>query len=684
MVDNNTDKALCYWFDSYALEIETRTLFRERAVIQTPDKTILLLHALLQRPGQVLAKDELIATIWPNQDVSDWSLSRLVSDTRQLLGENARDQGLIQTIRGRGFRLNPDIEVRLDEPPNLVIRDLRRGRRRWLPALIAALLIALTGTSWWLLHDKQRFPVDAGQLTIVLPVSIETGDDQDSWVAYGVMTVLTGQLQRFPELNVADVESSLRSLDQIGYEPSRDANDLYSSVCEPLGCEHVISTRLVLNDSGIPELVYRIQSGDRRSPEYGFANEDILQASNAMFDHLIQQLMPPQPERVVVDGMYTDNAQANQNFALGASSVLRGDYDSAENYLQMALELKPDFFWARAYMLDALVRKGEAEQAELLMRELSASTDDLRAALFLAKVRSNLDYRLGELQSSIAEGDAMLALARELGDGQAEGLALMNNGATWQALGEYEKAEENLLLALQVFRDNRLRLREAQTLFNLGNVHYSLRANDEAIQYYSKAADMFRRQGAIQYLSFVRFALAGVKMTLGRLDQAEIELREVGKLYDQLGDAEGVLLVQSELGHIELMRGNLGVAEQLLLSAFETAGDTYTYVRSWASGLLTVCYLNMGLADRAGLFIDERERFDWFDARIPMVFVAASHAHLKGDFGNALQLALQAKARVGAEWTPEHEEWLTAFRRASESGRPVITDYYALQADTTR
>ena len=125
-------------------------------------------------------------------------------------------------------------------------------------------------------------------------------------------------------------------------------------------------------------------------------------------------------------------------------------------------------------------------------------------------------------------------------------------------------------------------------------------------------------------------------------------------------------------------------AKQVRLVAFEHAGDTYTYVRSWTSGLLSVCYLNMGEADRVRLFVEEREEYDWFDTRIPMVFIAASYAHLKGDYGAALQLALDAKARVGAEWSGKHEEWLAAFRTASTTGRPTITDYYTLQASGAR
>jgi len=48
----------------------------------------------------------LLATLWPDTVVSDGSISRLVSDTRSLFKVHNYEGGVIQTLHGRGYKLN--------------------------------------------------------------------------------------------------------------------------------------------------------------------------------------------------------------------------------------------------------------------------------------------------------------------------------------------------------------------------------------------------------------------------------------------------------------------------------------------------------------------------------------------------------------------------------------------------
>ena len=682
MTDTIRQPRPCYSFDKYTLDCEARTLLRDRTVIQTTDKMILLLQALLEKPGYVAGKYDLLEMLWPNQEVSEWSLSRLVSDTRQALGEDARDQPLIQTVRGQGFRLNPEVEVSVVEAPGMFQSiDSQPGRYR---AAAAITVLALVITGYWIAHNRfgrSELPsLGNERRLVVLPVVVSTGDDQDSWAEYGVMTMLAGQLERFPELQVADVESTVLALDQIQFDRS-NREDLFREVCTPLGCRQLIATELALSEHGVPQLTYTLHTVDGHSPARNFENQDVLQASNAVFEDLLSTLLPPEPERVNVEGMYTEDGKANQNFALGASSVLRGDSQSATRYLSMALEQKPDYFWAKAYMADALTRIEDFEGAEKIINELSSLATDQRHQLHLAKLSSNVSYNRGNLKQAMVEVAEMLSLAIELNDKESEGHALMGMGTASQALGDNLQAIDYLTKALAVFREHEFELYEGKATFNLGNAHYVLNDYDQAEQYYVAAADMFRRQGSRELLSYARYALAAMRMTQGRLDLAESEFRELEQEYREIGEIEGLLLVRGELGTVELRRGNFQEAEALLLEAYDGAGDTYSYVRSWMSGLLAICYLNMGQPDMARPLVAERERFDWFEPRAPMVFIAASLAHADGDYAGAVNLAQLAQDRVGAQWTDRHTEWLQAFREAERNSRPAITDYYHLDSE---
>ncbi len=680
MVDAIDDQKPSYRFGRYLLSAERRSLYRDDEPLEASEKAIQLLLELLRHPGQVVGKYDLIDRLWPEQDVSEWSLSRLVSDTRHLLGESAEDNGLIQTVRGKGFRLDPGVPVTIVEASAAAAPAVVKKtpvRQRLLTAMAAIVGLALVG---WLLTDRTDDGMGHLQL-LVLPVDVRTGDDQDSWVEFGVMTVLTAQLQQFPELQVAEVEATLRALDQIGYQPGADDENPFEQVCQPLGCDKLVAVELSLNDKGIPELRYRIHDKSKQSRSYGFASEDVLQASNTLFDHLLQKLLPPQPERLALDSMYTDDLRANRNFALGAASVIEGDYQSAEKYLQMALEQKPDYFWARAYMSDTYARVGKYEQAELLLEDLSASATDRRQLLHIEKVRSNISNDRGDLAQSLEQARTMLDLAVELGDRQAEGLAHMNMGATLQYMGDNIRAQESLNRALKIFREHGYKLREAQTTFNLGNVSYALSNLAAADEHYQAAARMFRKLGATQYLAYVRYALSALKMSQGRLDQAEKDFLKLQAYNREINNVEGELLVACELGTIEMMRGNPEKAEPLLLDAYERAGETHTYAKSWASGLLVINHLNLGRPAMAKPYLDEREKFGWFDSRTPMVFVAASYAHATGDYAGAVQIARDMKSRIGEQWDEQHDEWLRAFQKSADDGRPGITDYYRLSSE---
>jgi len=66
-------------------------------------KMLQLLSILIKQRPNVVSKESLMSALWPDAVVSDWSLARLVSDTRKLIEDDGRQQSIIKTIRGKGF-----------------------------------------------------------------------------------------------------------------------------------------------------------------------------------------------------------------------------------------------------------------------------------------------------------------------------------------------------------------------------------------------------------------------------------------------------------------------------------------------------------------------------------------------------------------------------------------------------
>lgn len=64
-----------------------------------------LIRHLVENPGRVVSRDELIQSIWGGRIVSDSAISARISAARAAIGDDGARQGVIATVPRRGFRL---------------------------------------------------------------------------------------------------------------------------------------------------------------------------------------------------------------------------------------------------------------------------------------------------------------------------------------------------------------------------------------------------------------------------------------------------------------------------------------------------------------------------------------------------------------------------------------------------
>ncbi|HET9427382.1 MAG TPA: winged helix-turn-helix domain-containing protein [Allosphingosinicella sp.] len=89
-------------------------------------KPMELLHELLLHAGKVVSKDELLDRIWPNVIVVEASLPTAVRKLRLALADDQRDQPIVETVSGIGYRIAVAVDVveRVPEVPAAVRRGL--------------------------------------------------------------------------------------------------------------------------------------------------------------------------------------------------------------------------------------------------------------------------------------------------------------------------------------------------------------------------------------------------------------------------------------------------------------------------------------------------------------------------------------------------------------------------------
>jgi TolB-like protein/DNA-binding winged helix-turn-helix (wHTH) protein/Tfp pilus assembly protein PilF len=222
-----TEKSRYFEFGPFRLDRQSRVLLRNGTIVPLTPKVFDTLAALVERPGEVITKEDLLRAVWPDSFVEESNLAQNVSVLRKALG----DAAYIETAPKRGYRFaspfQTDLPAEAPEParePTALPPPEPQHSRLWaLPA--AALLLLLPGA--FLLRNYFRPPVI--QSLAVLPLKNLSGDPAQDHFAEGITELLTEQLSKRLPLRIvsrtsaARYRDSQRPLRSIGAELGVDA-----------------------------------------------------------------------------------------------------------------------------------------------------------------------------------------------------------------------------------------------------------------------------------------------------------------------------------------------------------------------------------------------------------------------------------------------------------------------------
>ena len=91
-------------FGPFTFDPANGLLRRAEAEVPLPPRVLGVLAYLVARPGQVVARQDLIDAIWKDAFVTDTSLAEAISSLRQALGDDPQQPVFIQTLHRRGYR----------------------------------------------------------------------------------------------------------------------------------------------------------------------------------------------------------------------------------------------------------------------------------------------------------------------------------------------------------------------------------------------------------------------------------------------------------------------------------------------------------------------------------------------------------------------------------------------------
>src|SRR5690348_3798881 len=93
-------------FGVFEVDLRAGELRRNGSRVKLQDQPLQILTLLLERPGEVVSRDELRTRLWPADTFVDFdhSLNAAVRRLRDALGDSAENPTFVETVARRGYR----------------------------------------------------------------------------------------------------------------------------------------------------------------------------------------------------------------------------------------------------------------------------------------------------------------------------------------------------------------------------------------------------------------------------------------------------------------------------------------------------------------------------------------------------------------------------------------------------
>jgi DNA-binding winged helix-turn-helix (wHTH) protein/tetratricopeptide (TPR) repeat protein/class 3 adenylate cyclase len=103
--------SVIYTFEDYTLNAQQYELRRAGTLVPIRLKALEVLLYLVRHRDRVVGKEELLDHIWDGRIIGPSTLDSCLMEVRQAVGDDGRAQRVIRTLRGRGYRFMPVVEV---------------------------------------------------------------------------------------------------------------------------------------------------------------------------------------------------------------------------------------------------------------------------------------------------------------------------------------------------------------------------------------------------------------------------------------------------------------------------------------------------------------------------------------------------------------------------------------------
>ena len=441
-------------FDGWVLRTDTGELARGGKVVRLQDQPLQVLLALLERPGAMVAREQLIARLWPKGVVDyETGLNTVVRKLRVALGDDAGEPRYIETIPRRGYRFIGRVEASESEPapPAIAMPEPEpvspapvtapRPPRRWMLVglLAATALVALFLGARALWRGEARVV----ESVAVLPFKPLSAEAANPALELGMADTLITQLSRIPGLRVSPLTAA-RSFDA----PDRDP----LAAGRALGVEAVLEGSLQVDRQRLRVSARLLRVSDGRalwSDDFDEPMENLFALQDTVARQVVAalslRLSPEQSQRVTRPA--TRSMAAYQHYVSGLYLWQRRMPSAAEQF-EAALQEDPQYAEAWSGLAGALAAQGVygyAPPQSVFPRAKQAALQAMALQPELASAHAALAHVLVQYERRYWEGEQEYLRALRLDPADAN--TWMRLALVRAMLGRLEEAQRDMARA---------------------------------------------------------------------------------------------------------------------------------------------------------------------------------------------------------------------------------------------
>ncbi|MBZ5704759.1 MAG: winged helix-turn-helix domain-containing protein [Acidobacteriia bacterium] len=386
-------------FGTYEIGLQSGELRKAGVRIRVQQQPLKLLEILLERPGEVVSREELRSRIWPNESFGDFdqAVNVAIAKLRGALGDSADNPRYIETLPRRGYRFIADVAV-VNLPsttPELAPADASSGTedsapieaagqvartkrlpwpRAWMTLGLAS-VVALVILTVWVFLRRSRPPVDILSSSpvrslAVLPLENLSSDSQD-YFADGMTDELITDLAQI---------SALRVISRTSVMPYKDVRKPLPQIARELNVDAVVEGTVLRSGKQVritAQLIRAPADEHLWAQSYEGNVRDTLVLQKRVARAIAEQIrikLTPQ-EQAVLENTKVVNSEAYENYLKGRYFWNKRTADGmkkAIDYFNQAIASDPKYSLPYAGLADI---HQLTDQPQLAREEIQKALD---------------------------------------------------------------------------------------------------------------------------------------------------------------------------------------------------------------------------------------------------------------------------------------------------------------------